>query len=59
MENGILNRAKIKQVIETKTIIGNGKTNEDPVRPLYQYWDSNGNLLAEHDTLKDTILFER
>lgn len=52
-------QAKTKQVIEVKIIIGSGKTNEDPVRPLYQYWDSNGNLLAEHDTLKDTILFER
>jgi len=51
--------AKVIQVIQTKSILGSGNTNEDPVRLIYQYWDFDGNLLAEHDTLRDSILFER
>ena len=51
--------SKVKQIIQTKCVTGSGKTNEDPVRYIYQYWDFEGNLLAEHDTLKDSILFER
>lgn len=58
-EQGELVQAKIKQVIQTKLIIGSGKEKEDPVRSCYQYWDSDGHLLAEHDTLKDCIMFER
>lgn len=41
------------KVIETVSVIGEG-TQENPVRQLYQYWDSDGKLLAEHDTLNDT-----
>ena len=40
--------AKIIKVIETKALKGNG-TEENPVRYVYQYWDFEGNLLAERD----------
>lgn len=40
--------AKIIKVIETKAVKGNG-TEENPVRYVYQYWDFEGNLLAERD----------
>jgi len=40
--------AKTIQVIETKSLIGYG-TVEDPVRYIVQYWDFDGNLLAEYD----------
>lgn len=43
--------AKIIQVIETKALIGYG-TQADPVRHLTQYWDFEGNLLAQHDSME-------
>lgn len=45
---------KILKVIRTISTIGDG-TKEDPVRPIYQYWDFKGNLLASHDTLDEAI----
>ena len=45
-------KAKVIKVIRTESLIGRGIP-EDPVRPIYQYWDFKGNLLAKHDTLKD------
>ena len=41
-------KAKVIQVIETESIRGNG-TDTDPVRLIKQYWDFEGNLLAEND----------
>lgn len=41
--------AKVVQVIETKAIRGLG-TEKDPVRVVLQYWDLEGNFLAEMDT---------
>ena len=41
--------AKIIQVIETKAKRGLG-TEKDPVREVTQYWDFDGNFLAEMDT---------
>lgn len=41
--------AKIIQVIETKAKRGLG-TEKDPVREITQYWDFEGNFLAEMDT---------
>ncbi len=41
--------AKIIQVIETKSLRGLG-TEQDPVRDVIQYWDLEGNFLAEMDT---------
>lgn len=41
--------ARIIQVIETKSIRGLG-TEKDPVRDVTQYWDLEGNFLAEMDT---------
>ena len=41
--------AKVIQVIETKSKRGLG-TEKDPVRDVVQYWDLEGNFLAEMDT---------
>lgn len=41
--------AKVIQVIETKAKRGLG-TEKDPVREVTQYWDFEGNFLAEMDT---------
>lgn len=41
--------AKIIQVIETKAMRGLG-TEKDPAREVTQYWDLDGNFLAEFDT---------
>lgn len=41
--------AKVIQVIETKSKRGLG-TEKDPVREVTQYWDFEGNFLAEMDT---------
>lgn len=43
--------ARVIQVIETKSVRGVG-TNEDKCRPVIQYWDFEGNLLAENDPCK-------
>lgn len=40
--------AKKIEVIETKAIRGLG-TEKDPVREVTQYWDLEGNFLAEAD----------
>lgn len=40
--------ARIIPVIETRSLRGNG-TQEDMCRPVFQYWDLNGKLLAEND----------
>ena len=42
--------AKIIQVIETKALRGMG-TEKDPVRDVTQYWDLEGNFLAEMDAM--------
>lgn len=41
-------RAKVIQVIETSALRGRG-TEEDQCREVKQYWDFEGNLLAEND----------
>lgn len=45
-------KAELINVIKTTSILGAG-TKEDPVRHIYQYWDTKGKLLAAHDTLND------
>lgn len=40
--------ARVIQVIETKSIRGDGAAN-DVCRIVTQYWDFDGNLLAEND----------
>lgn len=40
--------AKVVQAIEIMTFKGTG-TEKDPVRNVKQYWDFDGNLLAEND----------
>ena len=41
--------ARVVQVIETKSERDLG-TEKDPVREVIQYWDFEGNFLAEMDT---------
>lgn len=41
-------KARVIQVIETTSLRGEG-TKEDNCRKVKQYWDFNGNLLAEND----------
>ena len=41
-------KAEVIQVIKTTSLLGLG-IEKDPVRYVYQYWDFDGNLLAEHD----------
>jgi hypothetical protein len=43
--------ARIIQVIETTSLRGNG-TDEDKCRLVKQYWDFEGNMLAESDPCK-------
>lgn len=43
--------ARVVQVIETKALRGAG-TEEDMCRVVTQYWDFEGNLLAERDDCK-------
>lgn len=43
-------KAEVIRVIKTTSILGKG-TEEDPVRYIYQYWDFEGNQLAQNDTL--------
>jgi hypothetical protein len=40
--------AQVIQVIKTESMRGMG-ADEDPCRIVTQYWDFNGNLLAEND----------
>lgn len=40
--------AKVIQVIVTKSLLGCG-SKEDPARPVFQYWDMDGTLLAVRD----------
>lgn len=40
--------ARVIQVIETNSLRGKG-TEEDPCRNVRQYWDFEGNMLAESD----------
>lgn len=40
--------AKVIQVIQTKSLRGEG-TQQDLCRTVTQYWDFDGNLLAEND----------
>lgn len=41
-------RARVIEVIETVSIRGSG-SEEDPVRKVFQYWSTDGELLAEKD----------
>lgn len=45
--------AKVIQVIETQSLVGTGLS-DDPVRVLTQYWDFDGNKLAERDSYSAT-----
>lgn len=42
-------KARVIQVIETESLRGEG-TEEDRCRMVKQYWDFDGNLLAENDS---------
>lgn len=47
-------KAEVIKVIKTTSLLGLG-IEKDPVRYVYQYWDFEGNLLAQCDTLEETI----
>ena len=47
-------KARVVSVIQVEAKIGTG-TKEDPVRKVIQYWDLDGNVLAERDLLNDLI----
>lgn len=47
--------AKVIQVIETTALRGQG-TNDDLLRIVTQYWDFEGNLLAENDPCAESLL---
>lgn len=39
----------IIEVIRVEITAGTGKDESDPLRPAYQYWAKNGELLAQTD----------
>lgn len=45
-------KARVVLLIETISLKGAG-TEKDPVREVFQYWDFDGNLIAEKDCVKD------
>ena len=49
--NGVT-EAKVIQVIETRATRGLG-TEKDPARVVAQYWDLDGNFLAEMDPCEE------
>lgn len=53
-KNNSVKEAKVIPVIQVEAKIGLG-TEEDPVRNAIQYWDLEGNLLAERDPLNDFL----
>lgn len=42
-------RARVIQVIETRSLRGLGINESDKCREVKQYWDFDGKLLAEND----------
>ena len=40
--------AKVVTIIETKALVGRG-TSDDPVKLITQYWDFDGNFLAQSE----------
>ena len=48
--------AKVIQVIMTETVRGLG-TEDDPVRPIRQYWSLEGEMLAFNDPAFEEQLF--
>lgn len=46
--------AKVIQVIVTESLRGDG-TYDDLSRVVTQYWDFDGNLLAEHDPVDEIL----
>lgn len=43
-----IRKTEIIEVIRTEIVAGTGKDN-DPLRPAFQYWSKDGELLAEAD----------
>lgn len=44
--------AKLVTLIETKAVRGQG-TPDDPSRYVFQYWDFEGNMVAESDSINE------
>lgn len=51
---GGVESCRVIQVVETKVVRGNG-TMEHPLRLVTQYWDFDGNLLAERDYFDEEV----
>ncbi|MBF1135429.1 MAG: carboxypeptidase [[Eubacterium] sulci] len=47
-------KACVMKVIKTTALLGAG-TPKDPLRYLYQYWDFEGKLLAQHDSCNSNV----
>lgn len=47
-------KAEVISVIKTVALKGAG-TENDPCREVIQYWDFEGNLLAQNDTVNEKI----
>jgi hypothetical protein len=45
-----VDRARVEEVIHVQLLRGLGKSEDDLVRVVHQYWSKEGRLLAEHDS---------
>lgn len=50
--NSNVNEAQVIEVVEVKSIVGEGIKN-DPVREIREYWSKDGTLLARTSRLED------
>lgn len=49
-----MNTAKIEEIIVTTSTKGLGKSNDDPVRIVKEYWTMEGALIFRDDKFKDS-----
>lgn len=53
-----MDKVRVLQVIET-TLTRRGNGTDDPIRVITEYWDMDGNKLAEVDPLDCSICGDR
>jgi hypothetical protein len=51
-------KVEVMEVIRVLITAGTGKDESDPLRPAYQYWSKEGELLAESDPHCPAISFK-
>ncbi|HSC57536.1 MAG TPA: hypothetical protein VLC51_10050 [Nitrospira sp.] len=44
-----ISKVEIIEVVRVLITAGTGKNESDPLRPAYQYWSKDGELLAQAD----------